>query len=154
MYPLLIRLRLESENTMNYMPKDILDYVIENEREADFLVANTLHKSGYSIGEITDARFIKRDGIYLIKSKTYNINSEINDTDIINALDNNIYVSAFLSRLNDNYHLQFFVHNCSTSEKDDNAEIIARTVVQFMIYRTIITLRLDSIEKVEDYMKC
>ena len=39
---------------MAYTPNDIYDYIIENDRESEFLQAITLHKQNFSIGEITE----------------------------------------------------------------------------------------------------
>ena len=55
---------------MAYTPNDIYDYIIENDRESEFLQAITLHKQNFSIGEITDRRFLvkrRQDGKVYIK---------------------------------------------------------------------------------------
>ena len=46
---------------MAYTPNDIYDYIIENDRESEFLQAITLHKQNFSIGEITDRRFLVKE---------------------------------------------------------------------------------------------
>lgn len=137
---------------MNYSPKDILNYVIENEKEADFLVSNALHKMGYSIAEITDARFVRHEEGYYLRSKAYDVNVLIQTEDIVASLDEGHYVSAFISRDNKNYQVSFLVHPFSKDEVDNNAEEIAKTVVKFMIFNTIRTLRLDTPEKVDNYI--
>lgn len=57
---------------MAYTPNDIYDYIIENDRESEFLQAITLHKQNFSIGEITDRRFlVKEDKTVKFDIKTY-----------------------------------------------------------------------------------
>ena len=69
---------------MAYTPNDIYDYIIENDRESEFLQAITLHKQNFSIGEITDRRFlVKEDKTVKFISKMYKINIQITDDDII-----------------------------------------------------------------------
>ena len=81
---------------MAYTPNDIYDYIIENDRESEFLQAITLHKQNFSIGEITDRRFlVKEDKTVKFISKMYKINIQITDDDIITAVMNGLYVSAF-----------------------------------------------------------
>ena len=71
-------------NNMAYTPNDIYDYIIENDRESEFLQAITLHKQNFSIGEITDRRFlVKEDKTVKFISKMYKINIQITDDDII-----------------------------------------------------------------------
>ena len=72
---------------MAYTPNDIYDYIIENDRESEFLQAITLHKQNFSIGEITDRRFlVKEDKTVKFISKMYKINIQITDDDIITAV--------------------------------------------------------------------
>ena len=74
---------------MAYTPNDIYDYIIENDRESEFLQAITLHKQNFSIGEITDRRFlVKEDKTVKFISKMYKINIQITDDDIITAVMN------------------------------------------------------------------
>ena len=94
-------------NNMAYTPNDIYDYIIENDRESEFLQAITLHKQNFSIGEITDRRFlVKEDKTVKFISKMYKINIQITDDDIMNGL----YVSAFISRQCDAYNVHFLLH--------------------------------------------
>jgi len=138
---------------MGYSPRDILEYVIDKELEADFLVSNTMHKMGYSIGEITDAKFINHDNVYYLKSKSYKLNLPINDEDICNSIEKKSLVSAFISRYKDTYQVEFLVHRFTREQQVENAEEIAHTVVQFMILKTIVALRLDTPEKIDSYIK-
>ena len=76
---------------MAYTPNDIYDYIIENDRESEFLQAITLHKQNFSIGEITDRRFlVKEDKTVKFISKMYKINIQITDDDIITAVMNGL----------------------------------------------------------------
>ena len=96
---------------MAYTPNDIYDYIIENDRESEFLQAITLHKQNFSIGEITDRRFlVKEDKTVKFISKMYKINIQITDDDIITAVMNGLYVSAFISRQGDDYNVHVLVH--------------------------------------------
>lgn len=137
---------------MNYSPIDILDYVIDNNKEADFLVAITMHKLNYSIGEITDLKFKIMDNRVLAKSATYKINESISDIDVVAAVAGGKYVSGFLSRYIDKYQLHFLVHDCMVEDKSSVEEEIAERVVQYMILKTIKQLRLDTPKKVDEYL--
>lgn len=137
---------------MNYSPIDILDYIIDNNKEADFLVAITMHKLNYSIGEITDLKFKVVGEKVLAKSTTYNINEHITDVDIITAVLAGKYVSGFLSRYMNTYQLHFLVHDCMMEDKSGQEEEIAERVVQYMILKTIKQLRLDTPKKADEYM--
>jgi hypothetical protein len=69
---------------MGYTPNDIYDYIIENDKEAEFLQAITLHKQNFSIGEITDRRFlIREDKTVKFISKMYKINIQITASIVI-----------------------------------------------------------------------
>lgn len=137
---------------MKLTPVDILNYVINNDLEYMFMNALAYHKQGYSIGEITDRKYIIKDEICRIKSESYSINVPITDDEICAALRCGMYVSAFICRYNDNYQLHFFVHKNLASEKSEYDEDITKEVVQYMIIRTIIALKLDSYEKINEYI--
>ncbi len=138
---------------MAYSPIDILDYVLDNGKDADFMVAITMHKMGYSIGEITDLKFKWKEERLKMFSKTYNINQEVTDTDIMIASKAGKYISAFLSRFNDTYQVHFLVHDCMEADKQAYEDEITMRVIQYMILKTIKQLRLDTPEKVEQYLK-
>ena len=126
---------------MAYTPNDIYDYIIENDRESEFLQAITLHKQNFSIGEITDRRFlVKEDKTVKFISKMYKINIQITDDDIITAV------------MNDAYNVHFLVHAYPENMKSQFDEEILKEVLRYMIMMTIVRLRLDTPEKVEEYL--
>lgn len=138
---------------MAYTPNDIYNYIIKNDRESEFLQAITLHKQNFSIGEITDRRFlIKEDKTVKFISKMYKINIQITDDDIITAVMNGLYVSAFISRQGDAYNMHFLVHAYPENMKSQFDEEILKEVLRYMIMMTIVRLRLDTPEKVEEYL--
>ena len=138
---------------MAYTPNDIYDYIIENDRESEFLQAITLHKQNFSIGEITDRRFlVKEDKTVKFISKMYKINIQITDDDIITAVMNGLYVSAFISRQGDAYNVHFLVHAYPENMKSQFDDEILKEVLRYMIMMTIVRLRLDTPEKVEEYL--
>lgn len=134
-----------------YMPRDILEYVLDEKLEADFLTAIMLHKQNYSIAEIADRELWTVDDRCYIKSSSYGINIEVSDAEIVSAIRNRQYVSVFLSKSGEDRQLHFFVHKCMIDEKKNNEELIAEEVVQYMLLKSIVTLRLDTPEKVKDY---
>ena len=138
---------------MSYAPIDILEYVIENEKEADFTLAMSMHKGGYSIGEIPDIRFVWKDDVMTMKSNAYKLNETIEDPDIMIACKAGKYISVFLSRYGEHYQIHFLVHECLNEEKPQNEEEITERVVQYMILKTIKQLRLDTPEKIDSYLK-
>lgn len=138
---------------MAYSPIDILDYILDNEKDADFMVAITMHKGGYSIGEITDLKLKWKDDKLLMISPTYKIKQEVMDPDIMIASKAGKYISAFISRFGEAYQIHFLVHDCMTEDKEANEDEIAMRVIQYMILKTIKQLRLDTPEKVEQYLK-
>lgn len=134
-------------------PREMLNYVIDNGYESDFLTAIQLHKENYSIGEIADKNFRVNDSKCRFISKSYNINLLIEDEDIILAAKNEQYISAFVSRKDDLYQVHFLVHKYLAKDKPDFEEEIAREVIDYMIIKTIIALRLDSEYKIDKYIK-
>ncbi|MEE1009374.1 MAG: hypothetical protein UH963_09590 [Agathobacter sp.] len=137
---------------MNYSPRDILNIVKEQGREADFFTSLTSHINNYTIAEITDCKYKEKDGKYFLMSQTYKLNIEITDDDILTALMNKLYVSAFISRFNDSYNIHFLVHRYPASMKPKFEEEIAGEVFDYMMLKTIITLRLDNPKKLEEYL--
>ena len=138
---------------MNYSPVDILDYVLENDKDADFFVAISLHKYGYSIGEIPDLKLEWTNEKLYLKSEAYKLNQPVADMDIMIASKSGKYISAFISRYNDTYQIHFLVHECLASDKANHEDEITNRVVQYMILKTIKQLRLDTPEKVDAYLK-
>lgn len=136
---------------MEYTPVDMLKYVLDHDMEASFLTAVSMHVGGYSIGEIADKEFVEKDGSLRFKSKSYDINVELTDDDVITAYRNGLYISAFISRKEDNYQVHFLVHRYPVSMKIEYDETITAEVVQYMILKTIIALRLDNREKIRKY---
>lgn len=136
-----------------YTPIDILTYVIEKEKEADFMMAISLHKMGYSIGEIADAKFVDDGEKIFLRSQSYAIDQQISDMDIMIASKGGKYISSFISRYDEKYNIHFLVHDCLEAEKAEHEDEIAMRVVQYMILKTIKQLRLDTPEKVESYIK-
>lgn len=137
---------------MQYTPKQIVDYIIDEGLEADFLANMQMHKGDFSIGEIPDKKFVIRDGKCIFKSKMYSINTEISDEDISNAAANKSYISAFVSRKSDDYNVHFLVHKYPEGDKEKYEDEITMEVVRYMITMTVLALRLDNIEKVKAYI--
>lgn len=138
---------------MSYSPTDILDYILDNEKDADFMLSLSMHKHGYSIGEIPDFTLEWNDDKLMMKSSIYKIEIQVSDMDIMIASKNNKYISAFISRFNNTYQIHFLVHEYFKEEKSKYEEEIANRVVQYMILKAIKQLRLDSPEKVDNYIK-
>jgi len=136
-----------------YSPRDILLYVVEEKLEADFLTAIMMHKQDFSIAEIADRELWIVEGKCYLKAESYGLNLEVTDEEIIAAVKAKMYVSVFLAKYEDNRQLHFFVHRCPIAKKAENEEQIAEEVVQYMIFKTILTLRLDTPDKVKEYCK-
>lgn len=133
-------------------PDDILQYVLDNKLESDFMVSLMMHKEGYSIGEISDKRFTNHDGVCKFISKAFNINVVIEDDQIVTAIINGLYITPFISRRDNDYNVHFLVHQYPESMKEQFEEDIASEVVRYMIKRTIVALRLDSEAKIDKYI--
>lgn len=134
-----------------YTPQDMVNYVFENEMEADFMVALATHKGEYSIGEITDAVFVNNSGECYLKSEAYNINISIEDDEIKTAIINGIYISPFVSRFKNAYQVHFLVHSFPKNMKSKFEEETLKEVLRYMILKTILALRLDAPLKIEQY---
>ena len=122
---------------MNYSPVDILDYVLSNDKDADFMLSISLHKQGYSIGEIPDLKLVWINDQLIMKSNAYNLEQTVADMDIMIASKSGKYISAFISRYSENYQIHFLVHECLLDEKPKFEDDIANRVVQYMILKTI-----------------
>ena len=137
---------------MEYTPADILDYVTGRGYEAAFLNALSLHKGGYSIAEIADGRFEKTGENISFKSEAYGIDVPVTDDDVLTAVLNELYVSAFISRKDEAYAVHFLVHRYPVSMKPQFEESILSEVLKYMMLKTIIALRLDNKEKIRKYI--
>lgn len=137
---------------MNYTPRDILDYVYKNKLDTDFLFALTNHVQNFSIGEITDKQIVKRCDDYYLVSKAYSLDIKLTDDEILTAAINGLYISAFISRKGDKYNVHFLVHQYPESMKAQFEEAIMNEVINYMISTTILALRLDCPEKVNQYI--
>ena len=137
---------------MSYTPSDILAYVYENHLEDEFLLALASHVENFSIGEITDKKIEKRGEDYFLVSKAYALDIKLTDDEILTAVMNGIYISAFISRKEDNYKLHFLVHKYPQSMKSRFEEEITKEVIDYMIQGTILALRLDTLDKIHSYL--
>lgn len=138
---------------MGYSPRDILNYIYENELDADFLLALASHVQNFSIGEIIDKQIEKRGDDYYLVSKSYSIDIKLEDDEILTAAMNGLYISAFVSRMADRYNVHFLVHQYPESMKAKFEDEITKDVIDYMIHGTIMALRLDTPEKVNEYIK-
>ena len=137
---------------MNYTPTDILNDIFENHLDADFLFSLANHVNNYSIGEIVDRTFEQENETFYLVSKSYGIHAAIEDDDIITALMNGLYVSAFISRKESAYQVHFLVHRYPLTMKEQFEEEITNEVIRYIMLRTIIALRLDHPDKVRAYI--
>ena len=138
---------------MSYTPGDILNYIYENKLDSDFVFALMNHVQNFSIGEITDKKIEKRGDEFYLTSKSYSIDVRLTDDEILTAAMNGLYISAFISRKEDKYHIHFLVHQYPESMKSRFEEEITKEVINYMIHGTVIALRLDTPEKVNEYIK-
>lgn len=137
---------------MQYSPKDILNYVYEKKLDTDFLLAIAVHMDNFSIGEITDKQIKKRGEDFYLTSKAYQLDVKLTDDEVLTAAINGLYISAFISRKDDNYRVHFLVHQYPESMKEKFEEAITKDVIDYMIYGTIMALRLDTPEKIQAYL--
>ena len=136
---------------MGYSLRDILNYVYEKELDTDFLLAIASHKQNFSIGERTDRKIEKRGQDYYLVSKSYRLDIKLTDDEILTAAMNGLYISAFISRKDEQYNVHFLVHRYPDSMKSKFEEEITKEVVDYMIGGTIMALRLDTPQKVDEY---
>ena len=137
---------------MSYTLRDILAYVYENHLEDEFLLALASHVENFSIGEITDKRIEKRGEDHFLVSKAYALDIKLTDDEILTAAMNGLYISAFISRKEDNYKLHFLVHKYPQSMKSRFEEEITKEVIDYMIQGTILALRPDTPDKIHSYL--
>lgn len=135
-----------------YTPTQIVDYILNEKIEAEFLANMQLHKGDFSIGEIADKKFLIKNGKCIFKSKMYSINTEVDDEDIVTAAHNKLYISAFISRKSEKYNVHFLVHRYPESMKEQFEDEITAEVIRYMITMTVLALRLDTKEKVMQYI--
>ena len=137
---------------MGYTRRDILAYVYEKHLEDEFLLALASHVENFSIGEITDKRIEKRGEDYFLVSKAYALDIKLTDDEILTAAMNGLYISAFISRKEENYKIHFLVHKYPQSMKSRFEEEITKEVIDYMIQGTILALRLDTPDKIHSYL--
>lgn len=137
---------------MSYTPKDILNYIYDNNLDGDFLLALASNVNNFSIGEITDKKIKKRvEGFFLV-SKSYSLDIKLEDDEILTAAMNGLYISAFISRKEDSYNVHFLVHQYPQTMKSKFEDEITKEVIDYMMLGTVIALRLDTPEKVKNYI--
>ena len=132
-------------------PYDSLEYVYSNNLTDAFLLSLAKCKGQYSIGEIPDKVFKEHSGKVRFLSKSANINVAVDDDDVVTAVLNKLYVSAFISRNQDKYQIHFLVHKYPEAMKPNFEEEILQEVIRYMILHTIVALRLDTEEKIQKY---
>ena len=74
------------------------------------------------------------------------------DDEIVTAVLNGLYVSAFLSRKDDNYRVHFLVSGYPAEMKARFEEEITKEVVRYMIMSVIMACRLDREKKLKIYI--
>lgn len=94
----------------------------------------------------------KRGEDFYLISGAYHLDIKITDDEVMTAAINGLYISAFISRKDDNYRVHFLVHQYPDQMKARFEEEITKDVVDYMIYGTIMALRLDTPEKVNAYL--
>ena len=87
--------------------------------------------------------------IFILFQRSYHLDIKITDDEVLTAAINGLYISAFISRKDDNYRVHFLVHQYPDQMKARFEEKITKDVVDYMIYGTIMALRLDTPEKSE-----
>lgn len=134
-----------------YTPADILNFIKEEDLTAVFLAALAQCRRDYTIAEITDREFKEKEGEYRFVSKGCKIDIPLTDDDVMTAVHNGLYVSAFLSRNKEQYQIHFLVHKYPVSMKAQFDEQILNEVIDCMLIKTIVALRLDVPDKVRKY---
>jgi hypothetical protein len=137
---------------MQYTPRDILDYIYDKKLDTQFLLTLSGHKQNFLIGEITDKEIVKRGEDFYLVSKSYKLDIKITDDEVLTAAMNGLYISAFISRKEDSYQVHFLVHQYPESMKARFEEEITKDVIDYIIYGTIMALRLDTPEKIQAYL--
>lgn len=137
---------------MNLTPRDIYNYIMEEDMEAEFLAALQLNKYNFSIAEIVDAKFDVEDGKVFLRAPSYQLDLEITDDEIAGAVKNALYVSTFISRKEDVYNVHFLVHQVPVLMKPQSEDEILEAVIRYMVMNTIVALRLDHPDKVKQYI--
>lgn len=134
-------------------PVEMLEYVMQNNKESEFMVASFRHMSDYTIAEIADRKYVRKaDGSYRLFSKAYGINVPIEDDDVLTGLINGLYVSTFISKKKNERQIHFLVHQYPERMKERFDENITKEVVQYMIIKNIIAFRLDTMCKIDDFI--
>lgn len=132
-------------------PYEMVMFVYKNGLENKFLTSMMKHKDGYSIGEIVDKEFVKTEKGYNFVSKGYKVNLPINDDDVLTAVMNGLYVSAFISRKDAQYNIHFLVHKYPITMKPDHEDEILNEVLRYMVLNTVVALKLDNKDKIRKY---
>lgn len=133
-------------------PKEIVDYILNEGLESEFLLSVSRFKNNYTIGEIADGEFYLQGNTARFKSKGFNIDVDVNDDNVTAAVCTGMYISSFISRHGDSYQVHFLAHAYPSGLKERFAEDIVKEVVRYMILRTVKALRLDTIDKVKEYI--
>lgn len=133
-------------------PQEAYEYIVEQELEMDVLHAMMRHVWNFSIAEIADGSFECSGEKVFFSSPGYKVRIEITDEEIKTAVRNQLYVSAFFSRQEENCRMHFLVSMYPVSMKARFEEEIAKEVVSYMLLAVIRACRLDTDEKIHNYV--
>lgn len=133
-------------------PGDIVDYILAEGIESEFLLSVSRFKNNYTIGEIADGEFYFKDNTARFRSKGFGIDVDVNDDNVTAAACTGMYISTFISRHGDSYQVHFLTHAYPAGLKERFAEDIVKEVVRYMILKTVKALRLDTTDKVKEYI--
>lgn len=131
---------------------ELVDYIFDNGLEMDFYSQVMLHKGGYSIMEIADAKFVRFGSEVQFNSESFKVKLAVTDDDIVTAVCNRLYISCFIARMGEEYQVSFLVHRYPISMKERFAEQIAVEVMRYMISNAIVSLKLDTLDKIKAYI--
>ena len=109
-------------------------------------------KNDYTIAEITDAEFVKGYGTITLTSQNYGIRVPLKDDEISQAIRSGQAVTAFVSRYKNEGQVHFLVHAYPADELEHHQEEITQGIIRYMILRTIVKFRLDTAEKIIEYL--
>lgn len=133
-------------------PKDIVDYILKEGLESEFLLSVSRFKNDYTIGEIADGEFYFSGNSVKFRSKGFGIDVDVDDDNVAAAACTGMYISSFISRHGNAYQVHFLTHAYPDGLREKFAEDIVKEVVRYMILKTVKALRLDTADKVKEYI--
>lgn len=138
---------------MRYSVEEMCQYMKDEELVIPVLHANRVCKNRYSIMEIFDAKFQREGDKVRLISKDLDLYELMEDDNIITAVINEIYLTAFVERNQDAYFVHVLVSKYPRCLKKRYEKEIFDEVIDYMLQQIIKSQNLTTKGRLMKYIE-